>query len=357
MINHAFWKNKRVLVTGHSGFKGAWLCLLLSTFGARVTGFARNCMPRPTLFDTLALSKDILAIEGDVRDAEKVARTIREFQPDVVFHLAAQALVLESIRAPQETFDINVNGTVNIIDAVRDYDRPIGLVLVTSDKVYKNTGALRLFTEDDELGGKDPYSASKACAELAIASMRDTYFPIQDYGKTHRVVLASVRAGNVIGGGDRAENRVVPDIFRAVQTGKPIVLRRPDATRPWQHVFGALQGYLLLAQHLYGNAGFSGAWNFGPEPDHIIPVGELVERFRAKMPERLRVEIKADAQNLESTNLGLDISKAKKALGYKPRWNLARTLDETHAWYEHFLADASGIADFSRAQADEYFRA
>jgi CDP-glucose 4,6-dehydratase len=257
----SFWSGKRVLLTGHTGFMGAWLCACLIEAGARVTGLALASRMTPSLFDQLGLAAEIDHRLGDIRDAEGVARLMRETQPDVVFHLAAQALVLEGYREPLATWVTNVMGTAHVLDALRTIERPCAVVLVTTDKVYRNNEWEFGYRETDHLGGHDPYSASKAAAELAIESWRKSFL---SRGLTVRI--AAARAGNVIGGGDWSENRIVPDIVRALSAQRVLEVRNPNATRPWQHVLEPLAGYMLLAEHLYTDTSpaFQDAFNFGP---------------------------------------------------------------------------------------------
>ena len=311
------WQGRRVLLTGHTGFKGAWLALWLTSLGAEVHGLSGPPPSKPLLHDQ-ARVRELLASEAtvDVRDADAVAAAVRAARPEVVFHLAAQAIVRRSLTDPLTTWGVNVSGTANVLQALTGDEGAV--VVVTSDKCYRDIETGRPMVEDDALGGKDPYSASKAAQELVAAAYRGTFG-----GR-----IATARAGNVIGGGDWAADRLVPDVMRARAAGETVMLRNPDAVRPWQHVLNPLSGYLLLAERLLAGDDVAEAWNFGPDAGDALPVREVVERLGADA----RVESDPDAGK-ESVLLRLDSNKARERLGWTPRWDLARGLEATAQWY------------------------
>lgn len=357
------YANKRVLVTGHTGFKGAWLCEWLLGLGAEVYGWALPPQ-KPSLFAALDLAQRINHTTGDILDLAALNARIREVQPHFIFHLAAQSLVRVSYHEPLLTFSTNVLGTAKLLEAVRAFDFPCTVVAITTDKCYENDGRARSFRESDPLGGHDPYSASKAGAELAVAAYRDSFFQ-HDF----RVALASARAGNVVGGGDWAEDRIVPDCIRALSTNQPIPVRNPDFTRPWQHVLEPLSGYLLLGARLEEARGkklteeitrYAQAFNFGPEPDANRSVRDLVEEVLLHWPGKW--EHTPQENNLkEAPLLSLAIDKAKETLGWQPRWNFAQTIAQTMAWYREYSAslqksDPPSMIDFTQKQIAAYLK-
>ena len=281
MVNPTYWSNKNVLVTGHTGFKGSWLCHWLIDMGASVTGYALPPEDSESLFNVLGLKSRLNSIVGDLKDTDTLKHTIESFAPDVIFHLAAQSLVLTSYTDPIETFNTNVMGTANLLEALRGYVKPCDVIVVTSDKCYLNLGDGKPFTEADSLGGLDPYSASKAAAEIVTTSYRHSFFNDSD----SKVRIASARAGNVIGGGDNAPNRLVPDIVRAWINDEPIEVRNPNAIRPWQHVLEPLSGYLLLAEKLRGDHDLAKAWNFGPTAQTTLSVGDILDSIQTLWPD------------------------------------------------------------------------
>ncbi len=329
------YKNKRVLVTGHTGFKGSWLVLWLLKMGANVFGYSLDIPTDPNHHEILNL--DFETISGDIRDLEKLRKAIESFQPDIVIHMAAQSLVRKSYESPVETFETNVIGTVNLFEACRRIESVRAIVNVTSDKCYKNREWVWGYRENDPVGGHDPYSASKGCAEIVTESYRKSFFPLDNYKKTHQTLVASVRAGNVIGGGDWGDDRLVPDIMRAASQNKKIHIRNPHATRPWQHVLEPLSGYLLLGQKLLeGEREFSGAWNFGPSVDGHRKVLSVIKELH-KNWSNIDYKIRADEKNPHEANLlKLDCSKAHAKLKWKSVWESSTTFAKTAQWYKEY---------------------
>jgi CDP-glucose 4,6-dehydratase len=332
------YKDKTVLVTGHTGFKGSWLTLWLTKMGAHVIGYSLEAPTTPSHFDLLQL--DSTSIIGDIRDQEKLNSVFAEYKPDIVFHLAAQPLVLESYLDPVETYETNVIGTLKIFEACRLHHVK-AIVNITSDKCYENKEWIWGYRENDPMGGFDPYSSSKGCAEILTSSYRNSYFNPAEYGNTHTTLLASCRAGNVIGGGDWAKDRLIPDLIRAIETDQPLTIRNPHAIRPWQHVLEPLSGYLLIGQKLLeGKKEYATAWNFGPDDDEIISVGELVEHIK-KFWNKFDYNIveNTGSEKHEATILKLDCTKAKVKLGWKAVWNNQQTFEHTTEWYKTFYED------------------
>lgn len=337
--DRAFWAGRRVLVTGHTGFKGGWLALWLSRLGARVTGLALAPHTRPSLHALAEVDRLLEASHvQDLRDARGVADVIRQARPEVVFHLAAQALVRPGYRDPLATFATNIMGSAHVLDALRGLDSVRAAVIVTTDKVYRNREWPHPYREGDELGGHDPYSASKAAAELVTASYRDAFLTGQG------VAVATARAGNVIGGGDWSEDRLLPDAVRAWQAGAVLAIRRPDATRPWQHVLEPLAGYLALARALVRDPALAGAWNFGPPADAAATVREVVTLAARAWP-GAQVEFQAAPQGPhEAGLLALDVAQARARLGVRARWDLAQSVRRTLDWHRQVHLGASARA-------------
>jgi len=350
-----FFKDKRVLITGHTGFKGSWLTQILLNWGADVIGIALKPSVNPSLFNLLNVKENIKNYFCDIRNFKKVKEIILKEKPEIVFHLAAQSLVRESYDYPLYTFETNIMGTANILQAIKETDTVRAAVIITTDKVYENKESGRLFKENDKLGGYDPYSASKAAAEITIASYINSFFNPVDYDKKHRTLIASARAGNVIGGGDWQRDRLMPDIIRAVfEKKEKVAIRNPNAIRPWQFVLGPLYGYLMLAQKLYkGEKEFSVAWNFGPKERNYLTVKEFVETV-LKTLKRGSYVIKRDLNKHEADFLRLDISKAKKVLKWRPTFDLKQTLKLTLDWYKSFY-DGGDILDITNQQIKLFF--
>lgn len=322
MTDRAFWAGRRVLVTGHTGFKGRWLALWLRSLGAEVVGFSRRASEDP----------GVESVEGDVRDLDAVHAAVQWARPEVVFHLAGFATVQIGLADPVATYAVNVGGTANVLQAVRDTDATRVVVSVTSDKCYLDQGSDWAYREDDRLGGFDPYSSSKACQELVTAAFRDSL--LAERG----IAVATVRAGNVIGGGDWTDGRLVPDLVRAGLAGTPLVVRAPDAVRPWQHVLNPLEGYILLAERLWEDETLATAWNFGPDEDPH-PVAWVVELMRSRWPGPLQVDVAERRPIRDAAVPRVDSTRARTRLGWRPPWDLAAAIDATVEWY---LADRDG---------------
>lgn len=332
---HHIYHNKRVLITGHTGFKGSWLALWLSEMGANITGYSLRPPSEPNHFDLLDM--DINSIFGDVRDTKKIKRVFKEQQPEIVFHLAAQPIVRISYLDPLETFSSNVMGTINVFEASRVSDTVCAIVNVTSDKCYENKEWPCGYREIDPVGGYDPYSASKGCSELITSCWRNSFFNLKDYGDGHNTLLASVRAGNVIGGGDWAIDRLIPDLMRAVNQNEKAKIRNPHATRPWQHVLEPLSGYLLLGQKLLeGHKEYAEAWNFGPSEDGNATVGEIADHARRAWPKINYETIMAPDQPHEAGMLMLDCSKSHTKMHWAPVWHKKTAVEKTAQWYQEF---------------------
>jgi CDP-glucose 4,6-dehydratase len=350
-MNMSFWQGRRVLLTGHTGFKGSWLALWLQRLGAQVTGYSLQPPTNPNLFTEARVAEGMTSIEGDVRDADDVHRVVQVHQPEVVFHLAAQPIVRTSYRAPLETFATNVMGTANILDAVRRHDSVRVAVCITSDKCYNNREWHWGYREDEALGGHDPYSGSKACAELVAATYRHAYFSAVD-----GPFVATARAGNVIGGGDWAADRLIPDIVRSFVAGQPVSIRYPRATRPWQHVLVPLSGYLLLAERMWDEGqGVADAWNFGPEEGDAQPVASIVETMADLWGNGAAWSIDSNAHPHEDCYLKLDCSKAHARLQWAPRLRLRKTLEWVVEWYRAW-AEQQAMRDVTLDQIARYER-
>ncbi|MBF0530509.1 MAG: CDP-glucose 4,6-dehydratase [Deltaproteobacteria bacterium] len=347
-VNFQFWRRRPVFLTGHTGFKGGWLSLWLQRLGAEVTGFALSPPTNPNLYTEARVGEGMRTVEGDVRDPDRLSQCLGESQAEIAFHLAAQPLVGLSYLNPVLTYATNVMGTVHFLEAVRQTPSVKAAVVITSDKCYENREWSWGYREDDPMGGHDPYSSSKGCAELVTSAYRRSFF---DGNRTN---LASVRAGNIIGGGDWAENRLVPDMVRAFSAGTPLEVRRPEAVRPWQHVLEPLHGYLLLAEQLWNDSSLSRGWNFGPQDDDARPVLELVRLAAGFWGPDAAWLTKDSVQFHEAHYLKLDCSLARQKLGWKPRLNLETAMDWTMAWYRAHLNGSPDMKSFTERQIERY---
>ncbi len=346
-IDPAFWANRRVLLTGHTGFKGAWLSLWLQSLGAEVVGLSLAALSsEPSLYELARVAEGMAAsVVCDIRDAVALERELARASPEVVIHMAAQPLVRRSFSFPRDTYETNVMGTVNLLEAVRLCETVRAVVVVTSDKCYENRGSKRGYRETDKLGGRDPYSSSKAAAELVTSAYRRSFFSQEGSSR-----LASARAGNVIGGGDWGEDRLIPDIVRAAVDGERLRVRNPAAVRPWQHVLCPLSGYLLLAQGLCESSAYARAWNFGPDERDARSVESIVRRVSELWPGGLTWERDTGAHPHEAHHLSLDSSRARELLHWTPPLGLDQAICETVAWYEAWLA-GSDLREITISQA------
>lgn len=343
-----FWNEKKVLITGHTGFKGSWLAFWLKMLGAEVCGYALAPEAQPHLFENLELEKQVDSIIGDVRDLPHFEKVLRDFQPEIVFHLAAQSLVRKSYRSPIETYTTNVIGTINILEAVRSAAFVKAVVVITTDKVYENKEWHWAYRENERLGGFDPYSNSKACAELAVSAYRNSFFAESD------CLIATARAGNVIGGGDWSEDRLLPDVFRSLIFGEKLLVRNPHSIRPWQHTLEPLDGYMKLAEKLYnGEKNFAEAWNFGPGDEDSKPVGWILEEIKRIWNEAVDWEIADGIQPHEARLLKLDSAKAKSELNWLPKLSLDEAVRLTTEWYRGYK-DEKDLVELTKHQIDFY---
>lgn len=350
---HPFWSGKRVFLTGHTGFKGSWLCLWLQSLGAEVTGYALEPPTNPSLFEVARVGEGMRSIIADIRDLPTLQQALREAQPEIVIHLAAQPLVRYSYQNPVETYATNVMGAVHLLEAVRHTPSVRAVVNVTSDKCYENREWVWGYREHEPMGGYDPYSSSKGCAELVTAAWRRSFFPPADYAR-HGVALASARAGNVIGGGDWAADRLVPDLIAAFAAGRPAVIRNPPAIRPWQHVLEPLSGYLRLAEKLYyEGAAFAEGWNFGPDEADAQPVVWIANRLVELWGEGACWQPDGGHHPHEAHDLKLDCAKAKARLGWMPRWPLIVALRRIVAW-QRALQAGEDMRAWSLAELADY---
>ena len=349
---NGIYQGRKVLLTGHTGFKGSWLAYWLQRLGAEVCGYALPAPTDPSHWNLLNL--DMRSEVADIRDGQALGRVFQEFQPEMVFHLAAQPLVRASYRDPVETYSTNFMGTLNVFEACRKSESVRAIINVTSDKCYENREWARGYREEDAMGGHDPYSSSKGCSELLTASYRNSYFNNAAFGVKHQTLLASCRAGNVIGGGDWAEDRLIPDIMRAVAADKPVEIRNPAATRPWQHVLEPLGGYLLVGRRLLeGKAEYATGWNFGPAEEADLSVRQVVESIKrhwSRIDYRLAQAV--DAPH-EANLLKLDCTKARKQLNWHPVWDSEKTFEKTVGWYREFyesgvLATESDLTEYMK---------
>lgn len=331
-VDPSFWKGKKVFLTGHTGFKGSWMSLWLNLLGASVKGYALAPSSSPALFEEARIGEDMDSQIGDIRNLPELKKSMISFNPEIVIHMAAQPLVRLSYKDPVDTYATNVMGTVNVLEAARSCSNLQALISITTDKCYENKEWVWGYRENEPMGGHDPYSSSKGCAELVTSAYRRSFFSSEGTAS-----ISSARAGNVIGGGDWAEDRLIPDVLRAFENGKPVVIRNPLSTRPWQHVLEPLSGYLILAQKLYEDgAGFDEAWNFGPEDEDCRPVNWILDRMIAAWGAGASWELDQKNNPHEAKFLKLDCSKARTELRWKPKWNLEETLERIVAWHQQW---------------------
>ncbi|PSL11393.1 CDP-glucose 4,6-dehydratase [Fusobacterium naviforme] len=343
-----FWKNKRILVTGHSGFKGAWLSELLLLAGAELTGYALQPPTEPSLFSLLKLPERMRSVEGDIRDLQHMQQVFREVQPEFVLHMAAQPIVRTSYEQPVYTYETNVMGTVNICECVRQSDSVRSFLNVTTDKVYENSELGKGFVETDFLDGYDPYSNSKSCSELVTHSYAKSFLNARE------VAVSTARAGNVIGGGDFARDRIIPDCVRAAELGEAVVLRNPDSIRPFQHVLEPLSVYLMILERQYQNPALAGAYNVGPDLEDCVRTGELTRLFAAHWGEGFCWEVRPDGGPHEAGFLKLDCGKLKRTFGWEARWHIDRAIQETVRWSKAWLL-AADIREVTDQQIVSFF--
>lgn len=355
-MNASFWQGKRVLVTGHTGFKGGWLCLWLQQLGAKLVGYSLDPPSNPNLFESANVAKGMISLNEDVCDLAAVKAAVQSHKPEIIIHLAAQSLVRYSYNNPVETYATNIMGTVNVLEAVRHSGDVRVALIVTSDKCYENRERLTGYVEHEPMGGYDPYSSSKGCAELVTAAYRKSYFS-GDNASSCQAAIASARAGNVIGGGDWAQDRLLPDIVRAFLQRQPVSIRNPQAVRPWQHVLDPLHGYLKLIEMLWeqGNR-YAEAWNFGADDSDAKPVSWIADRFVALWGDGARWRHDASLQPHEANHLRLDCSKARTRLGWRPGLTLDSALEWSAAWYRAYRENED-MRQFSVDQIERYQRA
>ena len=358
MNDMEFWKGKKIFLTGHSGFKGAWLSLWLHSLGAEVTGYALAPPTEPSLFELARVGELVHSVIADVRDGDRLKSEMAKASPDIVIHMAAQPLVRDSYKIPVETYAINVMGTIHLLEAVRSCPGVKAVVNVTTDKCYENREWVWGYRENEPMGGYDPYSNSKGCSELVTAAYRSSYFANQQLNSSttgrHGAAVATARAGNVIGGGDWAVDRLIPDCVKSLLSGEKILIRNPHAIRPWQHVLEPLSGYLLLAQRLYEEGpAFASGWNFGPHDEDARPVEWIVERLCARWGEGAAYELDMGDHPHEAHFLKLDCSKARTELGWRQRWGLERALDSIVEWTEAYR-EKRDLREVCLKQMEEY---
>ncbi|RAW09979.1 CDP-glucose 4,6-dehydratase [Paenibacillus taichungensis] len=350
-IEHcSFWKDKNVLVTGHTGFKGAWLSSILLNAGANVTGYSLEASEKLNIYNAIGISKDINSSIGDIRDMQRLQKTLNESKPDIVFHLAAQPIVRDSYTDPVSTFDINIMGTVNLLECIRKSKSVRSFVNITTDKVYENQESMWGYRENDRLCGHDPYSNSKSCSELVTFSYKNSYFTNGD-----TAAISTARSGNVVGGGDFSKDRIIPDCVRAAQNNKVILVRNPYSVRPYQHVLDCLSGYVLLAQKQYENKlKYEGSYNFGPDNNESINTSLLVGKFCEAWGSGLKWVSNALEGPHETGTLKLDCSKAHTVLGWKPLFNIDQSMHKTVEWYKSFV-NGDNCDTVTMKQVREYF--
>jgi CDP-glucose 4,6-dehydratase len=350
-----FWRGKRVLITGNTGFKGSWLSLWLQTLEADVSGYSLEPPTQPNLFSLASVGDGMQTRIADVRDLDRLVAAVTDIAPEIVIHMAAQSLVRYSYTEPVETYATNVMGTVNLLEAVRRVGCARVALAVTSDKCYENTGSQQGYREGDPMGGADPYSSSKACSELIVSAFRNSYF--SDAVSSGSTAVASARAGNVIGGGDWADDRLIPDVIKATAEGNPVEIRNPGAMRPWQHVLDPLQGYLMLIEHLWADgAGFSEGWNFGPEGQETVPVLHLIETLSELSGGAIRYHTGSSDGPPEAAFLSLDCAKARQRISWAPKLSLDTALEWVWEWYADYLQGGTNLQSVTRDQINRYMQ-
>jgi len=352
-MNSQFWKGKTVLLTGHTGFKGSWLSLWLQKSGVKLIGFSKDIPTKPSLFELASVKDGMTSITGNVCNYNQIEKVIQDYKPEIVIHMAAQAILRQSYKDPIETYSTNVMGAVNVLEAIRKNGKVKVILNVTSDKCYEPENASNGFSENDRLGGFDPYSNSKACAELVTSSFRNSFFNPSEYTK-HGVALASVRAGNVIGGGDWGTDRLIPDIIRGILNNETIEIRNPEAIRPWQHVLDPLNGYLILIERLWSSGSeFSEGWNFGPEKNDEKPVRWVIEKLTEQWKHDIQWKTSNEKNPHEEQFLRLDCSKARSRLGWKPKLHLEQGLLWTISWYKQY-EEKKDLREFTEEQIAKF---
>lgn len=350
VLDLSFYKGKSVFLTGHTGFKGSWLCRILLNAGAKVTGYALPVAQEPALFSLCNNANDMESITGDIRNYEALKATMKKAQPQVVFHLAAQPIVRLSYSEPRYTYEANVMGTVNVLEAVREVSSVSSFINITTDKVYLNREWLWGYREDEELCGFDPYSNSKSCSELVTYSYKHSFFT-----SPTSPAISTARSGNVIGGGDFAPDRIIPDCVRSSLKKKPIIIRNPNSTRPYQHVLECLSGYLLLAKKQYENKTLASSYNFGPDDSSCVTTGQLASLFCTSWQGAVWQNVSEKDAPHEANFLKLDCAKAKSVLGWKPHWDIAKAVEKSALWYQAVLQEKQNAKDYTDSQIKEYF--
>ena len=349
-----FYRGRKVFITGHTGFKGSWLSILLNWLGADVHGYALKPPTNPSLYEIAKVDQIVSSTIGDIRNFNFLAEKLNDINPEIIIHMAAQPLVRESYKNPRETYEINVMGTVNLLDAARQVKSVKAILNITTDKCYENKEWLWGYRENEPIGGYDPYSNSKGCSELVTASFRNSFFNSKEY-KSHGVALASARAGNVIGGGDWASERLIPDFIRSITLGEKVIIRNPYAIRPWQHVLEPLSGYLTLCEKLFsGGSFFAEGWNFGPNDEDAKNVEWITNKICQLWGQDAAYDLDKKPQPHEAGYLKLDCSKAKALLAWHPQWNIDKSLKMIVDWHKASLNNAN-MRDFTVGQIKEYF--
>lgn len=362
MMDLSFYKDKKILITGHTGFKGSWMCMALLHAGAKITGYALEAPTEPSLFELCKLKEKIHSISGDIRDLEHLKQVFEEVQPEIVIHMAAQPIVRESYKEPVYTYDVNVMGTVHVLECVRQTKSVVSFLNVTTDKVYKNLERQQGYREEEELNGYDPYSNSKSCSELVTSSYVNSFFGPQIEKEGRKIAISTARAGNVIGGGDFATDRIIPDCIRAVEKGEDIVVRNPFSTRPYQHVLEPVMAYLMICQKQYEDISFAGNYNVGPDDEDCYTTGELVTLFcdiwKGKTDKTVVWTNRYDGGPHEANFLKLDCTKLKKNFNWRPRWNVKDAMEKIVEWEMAYQNSATNrteeILRVMNKQIDDY---